>query len=146
MATIRDSILSRWAPDPKHFLEVEFLASAFFDWYTANYDVQIALDESGECVWTLERALSTMPNIRAIIPEKDKAWTCPYGLSLWAQVLEPMVKEREEQAMNAILDLVKTTHRLGLKLDRVGMSDAGVYGCDVLINGTWREVLDFLKE
>ncbi|KAL7266049.1 hypothetical protein RUND412_011419 [Rhizina undulata] len=52
--------------------EKERLEKAFFDWYGNNYMAQIRLEDSGECIRTLETALSRMPFIRAIIPGNEK--------------------------------------------------------------------------
>ncbi|KAL7268019.1 hypothetical protein RUND412_009371 [Rhizina undulata] len=110
---------------------------------------EIELEDSGECVQTLEKALSRMPHIRAIIPghndinvnlefqkwcrtltetERAYVYQWPYEWP-WGFILEPkIVKEGQEQVTKAIMDLVNTTHRLEFNLDRFGRGhNAGLW-------------------
>ncbi|KAL7271652.1 hypothetical protein RUND412_005578 [Rhizina undulata] len=137
--------------------EKERLEKMFYNWYNENYTAQIELEESGECVRALETAFSRMPNIRTIIPghnsifnyrsdfekwcrtltETDKTYArkWPYQLSMWRNISELLVKESEEQAMKAVMELVNTSHRLGFKLDRFGRCGSGVW-CGIFSKGS----------
>ncbi|KAL7272866.1 hypothetical protein RUND412_004314 [Rhizina undulata] len=121
----------------------------FFHWYNENYAAQIKLENSGECVLTLETALSTMANVRAIIPGyfEFNALEELYGkwfgtlaetettvVPRWSMELRNIIMDSNllpndgsEEATKAFLDLVKTLHCLRFKLDRFGGSGASLW-------------------
>ncbi|KAL7273321.1 hypothetical protein RUND412_003836 [Rhizina undulata] len=103
-----------------------------------QYITQIELEECGECVRTLSTALSRMPNIRGItsgysnsglmMRDMFKTWLKTFTnndrtINQWVKMLawnlwEPITKG-DKQALKPTLDLIITTHRLGIKLDRL---------------------------
>ncbi|KAL7272463.1 hypothetical protein RUND412_004736, partial [Rhizina undulata] len=116
--------------DPTAFSQVERFATMFFDWYTDNYVAQMELEDSGECVRTLESALSRMANIRAIVPGHNNFSIC-FEFEKWCRTLSATDKayvQGEKQAMKAVMDLVKTTHRLRFMLDRFERGVSGIWG------------------
>ncbi|KAL7272863.1 hypothetical protein RUND412_004310 [Rhizina undulata] len=143
--------------DPSAFLELERLTMRFFDWYTENRIAQIELEDSGECVRTLESAFSRMVNIRAIIPghniesiqfefekwyktltEEENAWDCGLSgeLSTWEHISGlDVVEAGQKQVTKAIMDLVNTTHRLEFKLNQFGTDEYGIW-CEFFSKGS----------
>ncbi|KAL7273241.1 hypothetical protein RUND412_003926 [Rhizina undulata] len=122
----------------------------FLDWYNSSYVAQIELENSGECIPTLETALSKMGNIRAIIPGhyESEAHDALYGR--WLSTLtetemdfvprhrsqmfhlvlhshcDMLQEEVKEAATKAFIDLINTMDRLRFKLDKFGSRDAEV--------------------
>ncbi|KAL7272461.1 hypothetical protein RUND412_004729 [Rhizina undulata] len=72
--------------DPAASSQVERFATMFFYWYTDNYVTQMELEDSGECVRTLESALSRMANIRAIVPGHNNFSIC-FEFEKWCRTL-----------------------------------------------------------
>ncbi|KAL7276576.1 hypothetical protein RUND412_000418 [Rhizina undulata] len=106
----------------------ERLKEEFIKWHMERYCTQIELEESGECVRTIETALSRMSNIRDITSGYNNS-SMRTELEIWQETfpnmdsainsdfwLEP-IEEGEEQALKTTLDLIITSHRLGIKLD-----------------------------
>ncbi|KAL7272864.1 hypothetical protein RUND412_004312 [Rhizina undulata] len=119
--------------DPSEFLELERLAMSFFDWYTEKHVVQLELQDSGDLQLELEKW-------RGTLNEADKAYVSELLSNfIWGSLLETeLVKEGQEQATKAVMDLINTTHRLGFKLDRFGMDGPGVWcGFFSKTSGLW---------
>ncbi|KAL7272692.1 hypothetical protein RUND412_004488 [Rhizina undulata] len=115
--------------------------SMFFEWYNyrEKFAVQIELEESGECVHTLQTVLLRMPNVRAIklgncdlrcilrnefknwrkmLTHTESAFFDQWDHDYWWNVLLLLQEEEgEERALKTVMDLINTTHRLGVKLD-----------------------------
>ncbi|KAL7272455.1 hypothetical protein RUND412_004742 [Rhizina undulata] len=132
----------------------------FFEWCNDHYVAQAELENSGECLRTLETALPRMANIRVIIPghfnysvhsELYRKWLRTLTekemnfVSKMSNIYSDIILDRilleegdQTQVLKAVMDLVNTAHRLGYKLDRFDRGHAGMwYGIFSKSSGLW---------
>ncbi|KAL7266728.1 hypothetical protein RUND412_010716 [Rhizina undulata] len=117
------------------------LASNFLEWYNKTiYAAQLELENSGECVDTLEAALSRMSNVRVLSPgicimdlsDEFCKWrgtladSGRYNIDMdwnviWESILfTPIWTEPDELVGGHFLELIVVSDRVGLKPDELG--------------------------
>ncbi|KAL7276247.1 ssDNA endonuclease and repair protein rad10 [Rhizina undulata] len=159
LAPMQESKLVRYHWFRPEFSEYKPFLKSFFECYNGHYIAQTELENSGKYHQTLEKALSRMDNIRAIVPgnfneyghfelyrnwlktltETDMTFVSEIS-GIHRIILTDTVLEYSDQTrvLKAVIDLVITLHRQGCKLDRFERGYTGIW-CEIYSksSGLW---------